>query len=301
MLANRKPKLMKIAVIFFALTIVFAYSFRSPSNVVAEKLSNHSFAAFNNTIQTGSSKNENGHRPHKTVLLDYYFNNEWRKDRAGNNSRFHYTWEDSTNSGFRILGDIFRSQGFETKSLETEPTKKNLKKAGIYIVVDPDNEKETANPHIISMHDADVISKWVKDGGVLLLMANDSGNTNLKSMNVLSTKFGIRFNEDLFNPVIGSQYEQGAVMIPEGNSIFTPKKIYIKELATIEVTGPARAVLTKNGRNIMAVAKYGKGTVFALGDPWVYNEYTNGKLPAGFENRAAAEEFVRWAIAQTNN
>jgi unsaturated rhamnogalacturonyl hydrolase len=301
MLTNRKPKLMKKAVIFFALTILLAYSFKSPSLVVADKISNHPVAESNHAKLMDDIKNKSSKRSHKTVLLDYYFNNEWRKDRAGNNARFHYTWEDSTNSGYRVLGEIFRSQGFATKSLETEPTKKNLKKAGIYIVVDPDNEKETANPHIISTHDADVISNWVKDGGVLLLMANDSGNTNLKSMNVLSTRFGIRFNEDLFNPVIGSQYEQGAIIIPEGNSIFTPKKIYIKELATLDVSDPAKTILTKNGKNIVAVAKYGKGTVFALGDPWVYNEYTNGKLPAGFENRAAAEEFVRWAIAQTNN
>jgi unsaturated rhamnogalacturonyl hydrolase len=135
----------------------------------------------------------------------------------------------------------------------------------------------------------------------LILLGNDSANANLKSMNVLSTRFGIRFNEDLFNPVFNSQYEQGAIMIPEGHSIFTPKKIYVKELATLEVSEPATTILTKNGKNIMAVAKYGKGTVFALGDPWVYNEYTNGKLPAGFENRQAADELVRWAISQLKN
>jgi hypothetical protein len=34
----------------------------------------------------------------------------------------------------------------------------------------------------------------------------------------------------------------------------------------------------------MATAKYSKGTVFAAADPWVYNEYTDGRnLPAEYE------------------
>ena len=49
----------------------------------------------------------------------------------------------------------------------------------------------------------------------------------------------------------------------------------------------------------MAVAKYGKGTVFAVVDPWLYNEYTDGrKLPAEYDNYAAGKELVRWVLAQ---
>lgn len=49
----------------------------------------------------------------------------------------------------------------------------------------------------------------------------------------------------------------------------------------------------------MAVAKYGKGTVFALGDPWIYNEYLDGrKLPKDFDNYKAAEDWVKWLIKQ---
>jgi len=78
-----------------------------------------------------------------------------------------------------------------------------------------------------------------------------------------------------------------------------PKKIYIKELSTLKIQQPAKAVLSKEGNIIMVVAKYGKGTVFALGDPWLYNEYTDGrKLPKEFENYKAAEELVQWLIKQ---
>jgi unsaturated rhamnogalacturonyl hydrolase len=49
----------------------------------------------------------------------------------------------------------------------------------------------------------------------------------------------------------------------------------------------------------MATAKYGKGTVYAMVDPWLYNEYTDGrKLPAFYDNFAAGNELVRWVLEQ---
>ena len=62
---------------------------------------------------------------------------------------------------------------------------------------------------------------------------------------------------------------------------------------------PAKAVLTDKGDNIIAVSKVGKGTVFAIGDPWLYNEYLDGrKLPTYLENYKAAEDLVQWLIKQ---
>jgi unsaturated rhamnogalacturonyl hydrolase len=50
----------------------------------------------------------------------------------------------------------------------------------------------------------------------------------------------------------------------------------------------------------MTVSKLGKGTVFAVGDPWFYNEYLDGrKIPMYLENYKAAEDLVKWAIDQT--
>jgi unsaturated rhamnogalacturonyl hydrolase len=52
----------------------------------------------------------------------------------------------------------------------------------------------------------------------------------------------------------------------------------------------------------MAVAKYGKGTVFAVGDPWLYNEYVDGRrLPLEYENFRAANDLARWLLAQTRS
>jgi unsaturated rhamnogalacturonyl hydrolase len=39
--------------------------------------------------------------------------------------------------------------------------------------------------------------------------------------------------------------------------------------------------------------------VFAIGDPWLYNEYADGrKLPADFDNYKAAEDLVKWLLGQ---
>src|SRR5215211_1589224 len=237
----------------------------------------------------------------KTVLLDYYFNNEWKKDATGKNVRFHYTWDDRSNSGFSVWGDVFNRYGVQTKFLEAAPTAQNLKGASVYIIVDPDTEKETAKPNFMNAASAGVIADWVKQGGVLILMANDSSNTELRNFNKLASKFGTRFNIDFFNAVINNQYEQGVVTVPENNPVFkTARKLFIKELATLQVNAPARTILTKEGKNIAAVAKHGKGSVFIVGDPWLYNEYIDGRrLPAEFDNYKATEDLVGWAISQS--
>jgi unsaturated rhamnogalacturonyl hydrolase len=40
--------------------------------------------------------------------------------------------------------------------------------------------------------------------------------------------------------------------------------------------------------------------VFIVGDPWIYDEYADGrKLPAEFENFKAAQDIAKWAISQS--
>ncbi|HEY6956470.1 MAG TPA: glycoside hydrolase family 88 protein [Flavisolibacter sp.] len=237
----------------------------------------------------------------KTVLLDNFFNNEWRKDATGTNIRYHYLWDDRMNSGFATLGDIFHSYGVRTESLQTAPAARDLKNANIYIIVDPDTDKETTSPNYMTENYASVIANWVKGGGVLILMANDKGNADLEHTNLLASKFGVKYNEDNYNLVQGDKFEQGAVMVPANNPVFkTAKKVYLKEVSTLQVRPPATPVLTKEGKNIVALAKYGKGSVFIVGDPWIYDEYTDGrKLPAEFENFKAAQDIVKWAIGQS--
>jgi len=235
-----------------------------------------------------------------TVTVDNFFNNEYMVGPTGDKIPFHYLWEEDDNNGFSLFGKVFNDAGAKTNTLKAAPNATNLKGTNIYIIVDPDTEKETANPNFMDAAHAREIREWVKSGGVLVLLLNDAGNCEISKFNILPETFGIHFNEDSRNKVQGANFEQGAIKIPEGNSIFkTAKKIYIKEISTIVVKSPAVSALTDKGDVIVATAKYGKGTVFAVGDPWFYNEYIDGrKLPADFENFKATNDLVNWLIKQ---
>ena len=55
-----------------------------------------------------------------------------------------------------------------------------------------------------------------------------------------------------------------------------------------------------NYDTMIAAAKYGKGAVVAVVDPWLYNEYTDPhKNPPVQDNYAAGIEFVRWLLDQS--
>jgi unsaturated rhamnogalacturonyl hydrolase len=241
-------------------------------------------------------------RSEKTVLLDYYFNNERRKDITGTSIRYHYTWEDRANSGFSLWGHLFRQYGAHTDSLPVAPTAENLKKAAVYIIVDPDDDREVPDPHYLMPVEIGVIGDWVKAGGVLVLMSNDSANAEFEHFNVLAGTFGIQFNFDDYHKVIGNNYAMGAFTFTGKDVIFrTAHKVYIKELSTLGLRPPAQAQYTDDGHVILAVARVGKGTVFAVGDPWFYNEYTDGrKLPPDFENYNAARDLAQWLLRQAH-
>ena len=232
----------------------------------------------------------------KTVLLDDYFNHEVRKD----GSVWHYKWEEKNHPGYYTWGEQFKSYGAGLDTLSEAPNAANLKNASIYILVDPDTEKETEKPNFITERDAKNIADWVKSGGVLVLMGNDFGNAEFDNWNMLSKQFGIEFNKDSKLRVQNDQYEQGRVNVSEGNPIFNnARELYLKEISTLSLTGNAKSILDWNGDKIMAVSKHGKGTVFAVGDPWLYNEYVDGRKMNGlFQNHQAARELSAWILEQ---
>lgn len=238
----------------------------------------------------------------KTIMLDDHFNHEIRKSKnLPGDEAWHYKWNERYDAGFYAWGEIFRSMGAGLAMLSGEPTTTNLNGASIYIIVDPDTENETAKPNFVEPRHVKAISDWVKRGGVLVLMGNDGQNAELDRSNTLAEKFGIRFNKDRKFEVINNDYKMGGVDIASGNTIFTTaKRIFVKEVSTLSIQTGATAAVIANGDAIMAVAKHGKGTVFVIGDPWLYNEYADGRrLPSEFENHKAAQDLSRWLISKT--
>jgi unsaturated rhamnogalacturonyl hydrolase len=100
--------------------------------------------------------------------------------------------------------------------------------------------------------------------------------------------------------VIGDNHEAGRIPVAGNGPVFHhPHIFFMKDTCTISLKAPAVSVLQDQGDILMATAKYGQGTVFAVADPWVYNEYTDGRnLPPEYDNLAGATELVSWLVKQ---
>ncbi len=235
-----------------------------------------------------------------TILVDAWFNSQKRFDAFGQQDYFHYKWNDQSNDGYSLFGHIFRNFGAQTKTLYTEPTASALRQAQVYIIASPDTLQKNPTPHYMNSEDGAQIAKWVKSGGVLMLFANDPANTDLEHFNLIAEKFGIHFNSVLRKHVVGNAHESGTLSVPGGGPIFhNPHTLFVKDVCNLSLQAPAESAFADSEGILMATAKYGKGTVFTTVDPWLYNEYTDGrKLPASFDNFSGGKELVRWIIAQ---
>jgi unsaturated rhamnogalacturonyl hydrolase len=233
----------------------------------------------------------------KVVLMDNWFNHQTRTNPAGQSEVFHYKWDDDSNNGFSLVGHVFQRFGAKLATLPAAPTSANLAKASIYFIVSPDIPSKNPNPNYMDKASADAIETWVKGGGVLMLMMNDKNNTEFEHMNTLSERFGIHFNPVDRNIVKGEEYEMGRLDIPANEVFAHPHQAHMKEICTITTSGPAKPVYIDKGDTIIAVAKVGKGTVFAVTDPWIYNEYADGrKLPPAFDTFSTTIDLAAWAL-----
>lgn len=224
------------------------------------------------------------------VGLDNWFNREIHP-QTGN--PFHYLWSDTALSGYSRFGKIFTDRGAEIRMID-RPGDSVLLELDVYIIVDPDTTTESGSPNYILNEDIDAIEKWVRGGGVLAVFANDAPNCEFTHLNRLMERFGISFNHVTLHRVQGDNWEMGACRdLPDHTLFEEVSKIYIKEVSDINITGSAKAVLTENGKVLMAENTIGRGYVFAIGDPWIYNEYIDHDLlPESFNNRQAAENLV---------
>jgi unsaturated rhamnogalacturonyl hydrolase len=238
---------------------------------------------------------------HPIVLLDGYYNNEIKNDALGTPTRWHYGWEELSNGGFSMFGKQFESKGAQLRNLIVAPTKSLLGNASVYLIVDPDHIKDNPNPNYMNATDAAVIADWVKAGGVLVLMANDSANCDLSHFNILANQFGMHFTEASINMVKNNAYETGTAFPVQGNEIFKEGlKFYIKEVSPLNIQAAAKPIVNAGDKVLAAVATYGKGYVLAIGDPWLYNEYIDGrKLPTSFQNFEATQQIVNWIILKS--
>jgi unsaturated rhamnogalacturonyl hydrolase len=237
----------------------------------------------------------------QTVLLDAWYNSQQRKNAGGQTEYFHYKWLDRSDSGYALLAHMFQSYGAATETLYSAPTDDSLRKSQYYIIVSPDIPVKNPNPHYMTGQDAEQIAAWVKDGGILILLENDPPNADLTHLNLLADKFGIHFDDVLHHHILGEHVEDGRMAVDGNGPLFHhPHALYMKDTCAISLSGPAVALFRDRGDVVMASAKYGRGTVFASVDPWLYNEYTDGRkkpeIYDQFDNFAGGQELVQWLL-----
>lgn len=199
------------------------------------------------------------------VLLDGFHNNETRTPD-------HYRWEGTKPGGFSELGKLLQSAGYELKTLHERVTAQALAGAQVFVIVDPDTPAESDNPQYLDGSEIQPIDEWVQRGGKLVLLGNDKGNAEFEHFNQLAARFGIEFLEKTYPQTTGK-----AILTAQGHgSIFEQGlTVYLVEVAPLKLERNAEALLSDHGTPIMALVRKGQGQVFAVGDPWLYNEYIN--------------------------
>jgi unsaturated rhamnogalacturonyl hydrolase len=249
-----------------------------------------------------------------TVLMDEWFNSQKRKSADGEEDFFHYKFTDDADSGYSVAGKMFQQYGMRTAALDHAPRAEDLKGVAVYVIVSPDILALNPNLHYMDQESAAAIEAWVRAGGVLVLMENDSEHADQTHFDLLSDAFGIHFNAVTRNREINNDYANTLVKIPAatGEIFRNAHTGLMKETCTITVSEPAKVILGDHGDStatgsktaadnvLMAVAHVGKGLVYANVDPWIYNEYTDGrKAPLGEDNFAGGQELVRWIVAES--
>jgi unsaturated rhamnogalacturonyl hydrolase len=202
-------------------------------------------------------------RAQTVVALDGYHNNERPMPE-------HYQWEGTTAGSFSKLANGFREHDVEVRTLRAPIDAASLQGINLLIIVDPDTPAETPDPKYIEDAEIEALGKWVNDGGRLVLLGNDKGHAEFVHFNRLASRFGIQFLEETYPKTSGK-----AILVATGkHAIFEGGlQAYLVEVAPLRLVAPAEPMLTHEGTDVMALAHVGRGMVFALGDPWLYDEY----------------------------
>lgn len=214
----------------------------------------------------------------QVVAVDGFHNDETKMPD-------HYRWEGTNQGGYSELGKVIQSLGGELRTIHQRVTPATLSGIKVFIIPDPDTAAESDNPKYLEPSEIEALDQWVRAGGRLVLLGNDKGNAEFEHFNQLAKKFDIEFLEETYPKVKGK-----GILIARGTgSIFEDGlTVYMVEVAPLKISGEARVLLEDHGTPIMALSHSGKGLVFALGDPWVYNEYINRN-----DNRKVAENLFR--------
>jgi unsaturated rhamnogalacturonyl hydrolase len=131
------------------------------------------------------------------------------------------------------------------------------------------------------------------------MMENDPANADIAHFDLLADRFGLHFNNVLVHHVVGDDFPAGRIDVGATAPFTHPHTIYMKDTCSLTLSGKAVPLIVWKGDTLMAWTRFGRGIVVAVTDPWLYNEYTDGKkLPPMYDQQKAGREFVAWIVEQ---
>ena len=104
--------------------------------------------------------------------------------------------------------------------------------------------------------DATPIAEWVKKGGMLVIMENDPTHADHRTSRYSRRTFRDAFQQRARNTVDGNKFEMGRIDVSGGGPIFqAPHVFFMKEICTITLKQPAKAIWVDKGDVLMAEAQ----------------------------------------------
>ncbi|NWF96842.1 MAG: hypothetical protein HXY34_11935 [Candidatus Thorarchaeota archaeon] len=137
----------------------------------------------------------------------------------------------------------------------------------------------------LTASEVEAVHAFVRNGGGLVLVGADSDNWwgfSGKNLNPISEDYGVIFNEDKTRDTTSSFVAHSLTvgvtdLLIQGDQLFG---------CSLEVTGNATTVVTKDGKSIVAIAEAGAGRVVFSGAPgpfYVYRQRSYGHGDSHFQ------------------
>ncbi|MHA1237693.1 MAG: hypothetical protein ACTSSJ_00365 [Candidatus Odinarchaeia archaeon] len=201
-------------------------------------------------------------------------------------------------STYVSLKELLEQHNYECRSLNKFPISFNdLKDAKIFVISSPDLSKFRDS-------EVDSIVQFVKLGGGLLIMSDAGGDPgHMTNLNVISTKFGIKFNND---QVMDSSLNCGIPTIPQITIFPTSHpvvegvtKICYRAGCSLSLFDKAIPLALSNkisqppSKPVIGACEFGAGSVIAIGTYELFRDIGLG----GIENpqhRKLALNIMRW-------
>jgi len=200
---------------------------------------------------------------------------------------------------YTTFKELVEKKGYEIESnLEFPITFRQLTHYDIIVFACPDRSK-------IRQFEINEITKYVKCGGALLIMASSGGDRGrMTNLNELSSKFGIKFNND---QVFDDQHNYGIRNLAistsfEVHPITTGLElVIIPSSCSLSVSNKGKGLVLSDedadppNTPVIAISEYGQGRIIVLGSYDTFRDHVRAGIQV-IQHRILLENMLQWLV-----